>query len=408
MPTVSSTNNGQAPPLARMLALITAHGVIDFFSYIIIPILTVLEGRVGLSPAQGAMLLALGSVASGLVQPLTAWAGDRYDTRWFGTVGLLCAVLAMGMVGFADSFWQLLLIQGVGSAGVGAFHPPGAAAMGQLAGRRRSLGVSVFFAAGMVGGISANWLTPHYVRTFSPESLAWLMIPGVLTAGLLIWSVHAIPHRAAGAREAHDALPLTERRARWSAVGLLYVANVARFVVNMMLVQLIIRWSEMIALGRMPDETLTAEVRTLASTIGGPVQAAMQVGMGVAGLLLGAIVRERHERLVLVIIPALSAIAVAAFPMAQGKVAAFALAVVAGVGFAGVMPITISMAQRLLPHRTGLASGLMMGGAWGLAFVGPPTAQWLLERIGLGGAFLCTAGLLAGSGVLMMWMRRVL
>lgn len=405
---ISAFSTHHGAPKARMLALITTHCVIDFFSYIIIPILTVLEGRVNLTPAQGALLLGLGSVASGLVQPLTAWAGDRYDTRWFGTIGLLCAVLAMGSVGFAQTYWHLLLIQGIGSAGVGAFHPPGAAAMGQLAGTRRSLGVSVFFAAGMVGGISANWLTPHYVRVFSPESLAWLMIPGVLTALLLIWSVHAIPHRAAGAREAHDALPARERRARWGAVGLLYAANVARFVVNMMLVQLVIRWSEMIALGRMPDEVLTPEVRTLASTIGGPVQAAMQVGMGTAGLLLGAIVRERHERLVLVVIPALAAIAVAAFPLAQGKGAAFALAVVAGVGFAGVMPITISMAQRLLPHRTGLASGLMMGGAWGLAFVGPPLAQWLLERIGLQGAFLVTAGLLAGSGVLMIWMRRVL
>ena len=76
------------------------------------------------------------------------------------------------------------------------------------------------------------------------------------------------------------------------------------------------------------------------------------------------------------------------------------LAVVAGVAYGGIMPITITMAQRLLPHRTSLASGLMMGGAWSIAGIGPSLAQILMERAGMVWACEVTALLLVVSGVM--------
>ena len=71
---------------------------------------------------------------------------------------------------------------------------------------------------------------------------------------------------------------------------------------------------------------------------------------------------------------------------------------VAGVGFAGIIPVTIALAQRLLPHRTALASGLMMGGAWGFAAVGPTIAQLLIDHVGLTHAYAVTAGVLLVAG----------
>ncbi|QKK09837.1 MAG: hypothetical protein HND58_17880 [Planctomycetota bacterium] len=64
------------------------------------------------------------------------------------------------------------------------------------------------------------------------------------------------------------------------------------------------------------------------------------------------------------------------------------------------MPVTIALAQRLLPHRTALASGLMLGGAWGIAAIGPPIAQLLINTLGLTPAFAITAALLAVAGLM--------
>jgi hypothetical protein len=71
------------------------------------------------------------------------------------------------------------------------------------------------------------------------------------------------------------------------------------------------------------------------------------------------------------------------------------------------VPLSIAAAQRLLPHRTTLASGLMMGGAWSLALVGPPLAQWIF---GLTSSLTITASIFAGvlmlSGVMIAFIPR--
>jgi FSR family fosmidomycin resistance protein-like MFS transporter len=407
---------------ARFSSTVAIHGVVDFFSALIIPILTVLLGHLHLSPGQDAGIIALGSITSGLIQPIVAWASDRFDTRWLGTLGLAAAAISIGSVGFVSpeplfgvisGYHQLLLIQAVGSAGIGAFHPVAAAAIGRLSGRRRSLGVSVFYVAGMIGGIVGSITSPHWVKWFGLPSLAWFIAPGLMCAVVLSWAIHGIAHRAADARERHASLPAEERAARWTAVWLLYAGNVLRFTANMALIQLVIRWSETEALRRAGATLLMPEVRTEASTLNGAIQAAMAVGMAIGGLAAGFTLRAHHEKGALIAVPILGSLAVAAFPYAGTPgmepaaitAVAFVLAAFAGLGYGGVIPVTISLAQRLLPHRTSLASGLMMGGAWMVAAVGPYGAREMYERFGLGPAFLAVAVMLVVAGLLALPLR---
>ncbi|MBL9030520.1 MAG: MFS transporter [Phycisphaerae bacterium] len=388
-------------PRVRLVLTCLAHAVVDFFSCIIVPLLTVLEGRVSISPGQGAVLIGLGSLSSGLIQPIVAWLSDRFDTRLLGTLGTLVAAVAIGLVGYAHTFPQLIAIQVLGAAGVGAFHPVAAAAVGHLSGRRRSMGVSWFFTAGMVGGVAGSLVAPPMNARFGLEAFAWTIIPGVILAGLLAWAIHGAAHRRHDAHERHGSATPEQRRERWRAVWVLYAGNALRFTVNMALVQLLVRWSETIALARGGASVLDASLRAQAATINGPMQAAMAVGMGVSGLLAGMVVPTRHERRALVLVPCAGAAAVALVPYAGGA-GALALAVGCGIGYAGVIPLTIAMAQRLLPHRTGLASGLMMGGAWSVAAAGPPLAQWLIRGVGLTWSFAVVAGLLVVAGLVSM------
>lgn len=387
---------------ARVGAVVGAHAAVDFYSALVIPLITVLEGRLALSPAQGALLIGLGSVCSGLIQPIVALVSDRLGTRMFGWLGLAAAAVAISLIGHAETFGQLISLQVVGMAGVGAFHPVGAAAIGQLAARRRSAGVAVFFSMGIVGGVSGSFASPWFVRAFGLESMAWLMIAGLGVALVLFRALRGMEARSPAGRHEHHALPARDRRARWRAVGLLYVGNVLRFMVNLALVTILIRWCEAHALAKAGAASLTPEVRLLASQVNGPLQGGMLLGMGLGGLVLGVVVARHVEKAALLWTPLLCAGAIAAIPHTPWPAAAFALAVASGVGFAGVMPITISLAQRLLPHRTNLASGLMMGGAWGLGALGPILAQGVIDAPwgGLGVAGWVVAGLLALAGLL--------
>jgi MFS transporter, FSR family, fosmidomycin resistance protein len=395
---------------ARLGVVLGVHTLTDFFSFLFIPIMSVLEGRLAMTPAQGAIIIGAGSICSGLIQPVVAWAGDRLDTRMLSPIALAVAVLSISMVGQATEFWHLLVIQIVGTAGIGAFHPAAVAAVGQLSGRRRSLGVSLFFFCGMAGGVLGNNFSPLMERTIGLPGYMWLIAPGLVGVGLLTWAIRRVPHRHQDAAQVRSTWTPLESAQRWSALGVLYVGNVIRFTVNMMMVQLIIRWTEQVVLAREGVATLDPLLRQSASQLNGPMQGAMQLGMALGGLGAGILLRTHHERAALVAVPLVGALAVAGFPYAGalselGGVAlllpiAFVLAMATGVGYAGTAPLTIALAQRLLPHRTGLASGVMMGGAWGLAAVGPPLAQMLVKTIGLTPAFWVTAGVLASSGLL--------
>lgn len=364
-----------------------SHAVVDFFSALVIPLLSVLEGRAHMSPGEGAMLVAVGSLSSGVIQPVVAIIGDKRDTRVLGTIGLLVAALAIGMIGYADSFWKLALLQIIGSAGIGAFHPPAAAVMGHLAGKNRAIAVSIFFAAGILGGSIGSITAPRWAMTLGIKTFIWGVIPAIFFAVFLAWATHGSAHRHAHAHTTHRALPKKERAARWSAVWVLYAVNAMRFTVNMAMVQLLVRWSELYTLANhgveghitpaMKASLLTPELRLASSGVNGPLQAAMGLGMGVFGLLVGWLVPHNRARLAMIMTPCLGALAVIALPFTSTMWSAFFLSVLVGGGYAGTMPLSIAAAQRLLPHRTTLASGLMMGGAWSLAFVGPPVAQWI-------------------------------
>lgn len=398
----------------RMWTTITTHTVVDFFSFLIVPLLSVLEGEVRMSHLQGAALLAVGQVASGVIQPVVALASDRFDTRWLGTLGFLAAVVAIGLVGYADSFSQLLVLQIVGAAGIGAFHPVAAAAVGHLAGPRRSMGIAWFYLAGMLGGILGNVSAGHYVERFARiggstdaglKALLYLTPVGIAFVIALGLAIHGMPHRTHDAHTLHRALPKQERRKRWTGVWLLYAGNVLRFGVDVCLIQLIIRWTELMAIDRSVGGALTDAVRIDASQLNGPLQAAKQIGMGLGGVALGWWFHVRHERALLVAMPLLGAATVALLPYTAGWTALLVCAI-AGIGYGAVVPMTISMAQRLIPHRTSLASGLMMGGAWAVASVGSPISQWLAESYGLERAFLVVAISLLLASVLGLFIPR--
>lgn len=398
----------------RLSIVIAAHAVVDFFSFIFVPLITVIEGRLALTHEQGALVIAVGSIASGLIQPTTAWACDRWNTRLPGVLGLFCAGLAALLVGHVQSFAQLVALQAVTAAGVGAFHPVAAAATGKLGGERRALALSGFYLAGMLGGMAGNILFPVWVRETGGgdagaglRSLGWAVPAALLFTLLMHAAIGRFDHRNV---RRHAAAPLIPHR--WRSVWLLYAGNAIRFTVNASMILLVARWTEMEALVHAGASDLTDTLRARASVNNGPLQASMQLGAGAAAMLAGAFISPRFERSSLILSPLLGALAIALFPLSSmfesatlSLIAASVACVVVGIGTGALVPMTIGMAQRLLPDHTSLASGLMLGGAWTLAALGPPLTQLAVSHTGFSAACLLVALATALSGLLAVWLR---
>jgi FSR family fosmidomycin resistance protein-like MFS transporter len=415
--TPASDLMGGRSRLVRVGATIGCHSIVDFFSFVPIALMPLLASRLGLSEREQALLLSAGAISSGAVQPVAAWVGDWLDTRVLTTLGLAIAAVCIGSIGFARSFAELLVLIMLGTIGVGAFHPGGAASAGHLGGAKRSLVVAIFFLAGMFGGMLSNVFSPMLVETAAGEqadygrglrSLAWLIFPGLVAAAALTWAIHRVGHRHGDAHQTHASLSLVERRGRWYAVWLLYVGNVIRFSTDMSLMFLFNLWSQRVTATDAGVGRLTEVLAADASTLNGWLLASKQGGMGAFGLLAGAMLPLHRAKLALIVVPLTGSIAIGLFPAATAALPGaqvwigLAFALGAGVGFGSMIPVTIAMAQRLLPHRTSLASGMMMGGAWVFAAIAPVATERIigLDNVGIDGAFIVLGVFLGLSSVL--------
>jgi MFS transporter, FSR family, fosmidomycin resistance protein len=372
--------HGAWSPMGAFTALNVSHAVIDIYPIFFASLSLALKERLGMDNFQIALMFATGPIVSGLPQAFFAWATDKLDSRVFAWLGLLIGAVCICSIGFAQNFWQLWALQVIGLLGTGAYHPIGAALAGQLGGQvrarsghnaGRAFGVSVFYTAGMVGGFLGAVLCTRINKEFGMVHLAWLMIPGFVLTWAIWAATHKMGHRQAGHRAHHASIEPDEARARWRTVWLLFIGNVSRFTVNTALPVLFMVWAE----SRIPDDP------DAASKLNGDLLAALTVGMGIFGISAGRLTPIGREKKSMAILTVLGAGAIAVCGYAGTHMGVWAMFVAAGLsslGFAAIIPTTISLAQRLLPGRTGLASGLMLGSSWGLSFTAPWLAEWFL------------------------------
>lgn len=361
-------------------ALQASHSVIDIYPVFIASLAVTLNSKLAMTPAQYAAMFAIGPVVSGLPQAFFAWATDKFDTRFCAWFGLALGAVCLCSIGFAQNFWQLIALQIIGLTGTGMYHPIGAALAGQLAQKAlrhgRSWGVSIFYSAGMIGGIIGPLLCTRMTAQWGMQSLAWLIPPSLLAAWALYSATARVAHRHDGHHATHREMPRDERRRRWGAVWLLFVGNTMRFIVNTGVVVLFGYWAR----ARFPADLAAA------TNLTGNLVASLSVGMMVCGLTAGRLIRPGREKGPMIWLSIAGAVPISIAAMIGDHVGVWAMYIataVSALGFAAIIPSTISLAQRLLPGHTGMASGLMLGTSWSISCIAPWLVSWMFGGVSL-------------------------
>ncbi|TWU27303.1 MFS transporter [Bythopirellula polymerisocia] len=378
------------------LVIATAHFVIDFLATLVPSSLGLIEVRCGLSHEQAAWLLGLGPFAAGLSQPICALISDRLRTRILIVIGIVVAGIGFGMIGLTTNSVTLSTIYVVGMVGVGMFHPIAATTAAQLHYDRRNSATGVFFVAGMIGGVAGSFVWPRWLSDNGGfDSLPYIVAPILLFALV----VH---------RKLKDITPIKQHtwhtsdlsflRGNWTNVIVLYAASSMRYCINTALLYLFVRWTEQVVSAEHAQWSAEAVAKYSAPIVGN-LNSCMIFGMGLGGLFGGALVSPGKEKGPLIWVPLFFAPLVALFPL-LGIQISYLIAVFAGIGFASMIPVSVALAQHLLPHRANLASSLMMGGAWVVATIGPRLAEFGVTHFGIETTFALTAAVLAASGLI--------
>ncbi|QEG35645.1 MFS transporter [Bythopirellula goksoeyrii] len=377
------------------LLLLASHFVVDALATLLPSSLGLIEVRSGLSHSQAAWLLGLGSFTSGLAQPLCALISDRLRTRVLTVVGITVAGIGFAMLGLTTNAIALSTIYVLGMIGVGIFHPIAATTVAQLHYHRRNSATGIFFVAGMIGGVFGAILWPRWLSTTGGfGNLPLMVAPILILAFFLHRKLLVLP--PIKQHQWHTA-DLSLLRGNWANIIVLYAASAMRYCINTSLVYLFVRWTEQVI--SLEHASMSAEaVAKQAAPIVGNLNACMILGMAIGGLMGGTFVAPGREKWPLVWVPLCFCPVLALFPHLSIQ-ASYVLAVMAGVGFASMIPVTVALAQHLLPHRANFASSLMMGGAWVVATIGPRSAEFGVTHLGIETTFALLAAVLAISGI---------
>ncbi len=363
------------------------HLVLDSYSSFLVPILPLLAFKLGITPAQAGFLIPVMMISSSLMQPVYGIISDRYFKRAFAVSGPLIAAVFISCIGLAESLPMLLALTIAGGIGIGAFHPQSAALAHRTASdwnpARQGTVMSIFSSAGTVGYALGPLIISTCVAWFGLEHSYYTMIFGIIATALLWWYCPALAQQ----KRADDAPRLSQLlKAAWVPLTILYFAVVLRSAVSVSIQSYLSFWLQ--------DHGLNLQNSSLIIT-------GFIFFGGIGGFFGGALADRfgaRHVSMISVLLA--TPILLAGF-LTQGTLS-YILIMLGGLCLNLPLPISVVMAQRLVPGGASTVSALVMGFAWGLGALLTPVVGKLSEAVGLTKALLVVA-LVPLASALLFW-----
>ncbi|HEU0186125.1 MAG TPA: MFS transporter [Blastocatellia bacterium] len=357
--------------------LSTAHFTLDSYSSFLFQLLPLLATKLRLTPAQAGLVPPMLTVASSLMQPVYGIISDRYLKRSMVVFGPLIAAVFLSCLGTANSLSGLMALVILGGVGVGIFHPQGAAMVSRAASsdgmeKRQGVVMSAFSSAGTVGYSLGPLLVAMAVNRYGLENSWYTAIWGVAFWVVLFRYCPPLERRGRdeGAPRLIDAL-----RAAWVPLTLLYFAVVLRTAVS---VSVQTYWPFALKNFGMTEMEY------------GSVLAGFLFFGGVGGFFGGVLADRLGARRVSMVAMLLAAPLLLGAFTTRGALSNVLL-MAGGTVLNLPIPVSVVMAQRLVPGGASTVSALMMGFAWGAGALMTPIAGAMSEKFGFARALTMAA-----------------
>jgi FSR family fosmidomycin resistance protein-like MFS transporter len=361
--------------LSRMVFLVAlAHLTIELCANFLPVLYPTLIKTMGLTYAQvGVVALVLG-LSEAFTQPGFGYISDRWGAQRLMVLSIAWIGLAMGLIGFTNSYLGLLGLVVLGGLGSAAFHPAGATLTSRRAGSRRGTAQSVFAVGGNLGSATSPLLVALTISWLGLTGTTVIIPIALLVSLLLYWQLQQ--ENASGISSgAHSSLSLTHSDLRsGSKLGLALIVGVV----------MCRSWTQVALMTYLP-EWVQGQGGSLAA--GGQMLALFMIAASLGSLAGGSLSDRVGRWQVLALSMALLSPAIWLLFNLTG-LGQMAMMGVIGVLIGLSFPVAVVMAQETWPHGIGLASALVMGLGWapgglGAWFTGMVADTYSLE-FGLG------------------------
>jgi len=354
--------------IIAILLIFLAHIWVDASQGILPVVLVELKELFSLTYFQAGLAMMVLNITSSVIQPLFGYISDRSRTGWFIPVGILWTALSMGLLGWAPSYLSCLILLGLAGLGTAAFHPRAMMAVFLLSGSRRGFGAAVFstggnlgFAIGpMVGSLLVLGLGLHATLGLLPPAILLVLI-------ILIYPGDFLKKEGPGGIGSQSAVDQGAYPIPWLSL------------ICVCLIVTLRAWVFMTFLTYLP---MFFQSQGIDLKMGSMILAIFLMA-GAASGLYGGYLSDRIGRRGVIAASLLFFPLFMTFMLLSDGVWLWLLAGASGAALLASFSVTVVLAQELLPRHLGLASGLVLGLAFGTGGVGTALSGYIADMIGL-------------------------
>lgn len=335
----------------KVLLISLAHGVNDMYAGFLPIFIPFIKENLGLNYALAGTFNVIVGIFHIVCQPVIGYMCDRIRRPYLMIVGPLLCGLGAVMLPNTNSYGAAIFFAGLWGFGSALFHPQGSGGIGYVS-RSEHLTRSLtwFNVGGTAGVMLSSVIAVSVVNTLGHRGLVVTLVPALLLAPLLYFSMPFL-------RTELDCEE-KERRGILKTIGSLFMILYPIWAVSLIrdLVFQCVRFF-------LPLK-IVAQGGSLESV--GAILFCITLGGALAMIPMGAVAKRLGGKRALKGTMLIASAILTAAALTAGWLSTFLYLL--GVScIYSTLPLTVSMAQELVPNDRSAASSIVMGLAWGFS-----------------------------------------
>lgn len=348
--------------------LSVAHLVCDTYSGFMNPLMPFIALKLGISLGLATIIISISHVCSSMLQPLFGFLADNTLKRIFVFWGLVLISVFVPLTPIAPNIGILILFMILGSLGGSFFHPQGTGFVHKFA-QPNSNAMGWFMSFGSIGFSLGPLLAAFVVQYMGMEKLPLTTILGLVTAGLMF---NFLP-KLSGGRE------VVQKKQFFDTFVKVFENQQIRYLLMISMMKTLVTNSACILL-----PFLWRDMGCSPFYIGAALFSFIFAG-GIASFVSHKVENLIGTKNLLYISMCATLPLIVGFAITYQSHKVLSLIFFLLMGFVTMLaqPVTVVMAQRLMPEYKSVLAGLMVGFSWGVVAVALSVIGVVAEKVGI-------------------------
>ena len=348
--------------------LSVAHLVCDTYSGFMNPLMPFIALKLGISLGLATIIISISHVCSSMLQPLFGFLADNTLKRIFVFWGLVLISVFVPLTPIAPNIGILILFMILGSLGGSFFHPQGTGFVHKFA-QPNSNAMGWFMSFGSIGFSLGPLLAAFVVQYMGMEKLPLTTILGLVTAGLMF---NFLPKLSGGGE-------LVQKKQFFDTFVKVFENQQIRYLLMISMMKTLVTNSACILL-----PFLWRDMGCSPFYIGAALFSFIFAG-GIASFVSHKVEKLIGTKNLLYISMCATLPLIVGFAITYQSHKVLSLIFFLLMGFVTMLaqPVTVVMAQRLMPEYKSVLAGLMVGFSWGVVAVALSVIGVVAEKVGI-------------------------